>query len=86
MSADLTPVLDLLAVDGPATLLASLGDDVTGFVADLQLVLRLVGDLLQFHRFDDARQTLMRNELVRMQTMPGLPQFAVDRLDQLLAE
>ena len=50
------------------------------------LVLRLVGDLLQFHRFDDARQTLMRNELVRMQTMPGLPQFAVDRLDQLLAE
>lgn len=55
------------------------------FQVNPALVLRLVGDLLQFHRFDDARIALMRAELTRMRTMPGLPQFAAGRLDQLLA-
>jgi aminopeptidase N len=55
------------------------------FQVNPALVLRLVGDLLQFQRFDEARQTLMRSELTRMRTMPGLPQFAAGRLDQLLA-
>jgi len=55
------------------------------FQVNPALVLRLVGDLLQFHRFDDARVALMRAELTRMRTMPGLPQFAAGRLDQLLA-
>ena len=41
------------------------------------LAVRLVGDLLQFRRFDPHRQALMRAELERMAAMPGMPDFAV---------
>ena len=49
------------------------------------LVVRLVGDLLQFHRFDEHRRELMRAELSRMAGMPGMPDFAVGLVRQLLA-
>ena len=49
------------------------------------LVIRLVGDLLQFKRFDDARQALLRAELERMADAPGMPSFAVDIVRSLLA-
>lgn len=41
------------------------------------LVVRLVGDLLQFRRFDEERQVLLRAELERMAGAPGMPDFAV---------
>jgi hypothetical protein len=43
-----------------------------------------VGDLLQFHRFDPVRRELMRAELSRMAEMPGMPDFAVGIVRQLL--
>lgn len=48
------------------------------------LVVRLVGDLLQFRRFDHHRQALMRAELARMTEMPGMPEFAVGIVRSLL--
>ena len=48
------------------------------------LAVRLVGDLLQFRRFDPARQALLRAELERMVAMPGMPDFAVGIVQQLL--
>lgn len=49
------------------------------------LAVRLVGDLLQFKRFDERRSALMRAELERMVHMDGMPGFAVDILHGLLA-
>jgi aminopeptidase N len=49
------------------------------------LVIRLVGDLLQFKRFDDARQAMLRSELERMADAPGMPSFGVDIVRGLLA-
>ncbi|MBI4932810.1 MAG: aminopeptidase N C-terminal domain-containing protein [Actinobacteria bacterium] len=48
------------------------------------LAVRLVGDLLQFRRFDANRQALLRAELERMVTMPGMPDFAVGIVRGLL--
>jgi len=48
------------------------------------LVVRLVGDLLQFRRFDDHRQALLRGELERMADAPGMPAFAVGIVRHLL--
>jgi aminopeptidase N len=48
------------------------------------LAVRLVGDLLQFKRFDDHRQALLRTELERMVAMPGMPDFAVAIIQSLL--
>lgn len=48
------------------------------------LVVRLVGDLLQFRRFDEQRQALMRAELERMADAPGMPAFAVSIVRGLL--
>ncbi|MEI8237789.1 MAG: aminopeptidase N C-terminal domain-containing protein [Actinomycetota bacterium] len=48
------------------------------------LVVRLVGDLLQFQRFDEHRRSLMRAELERMASAPGMPDFAVGILRHLL--
>jgi len=50
------------------------------------LVIRLVGDLLQFQRFDDGRRSLMRAELTRMADIPGTPDFAVGIVRHLLAQ
>ncbi len=49
------------------------------------LAVRLVGDLLQFKRFDEHRSTLLRAELERMTHMQGMPDFAVGILQSLLA-
>ena len=49
------------------------------------LAVRLVGDLLQFRRFDPHRQSLLRAELERMADMQGMPDFAVGILRSLLA-
>ncbi len=49
------------------------------------LVIRLVGDLLQFKRFDEHRQALLRAELGRLVDAPGMPGFAVDIVRGLLA-
>ncbi|MFM7252830.1 MAG: aminopeptidase N C-terminal domain-containing protein [Ilumatobacteraceae bacterium] len=49
------------------------------------LAVRLVGDLLQFRRFDAHRAALLRAELERMADMPGLPDFAVGILRHLLS-
>lgn len=49
------------------------------------LAVRLVGDLLQFRRFDDHRQALLRAQLERMVAMDGMPDFAVGILQSLLA-
>ena len=49
------------------------------------LAVRLVGDLLQFKRFDEHRRTLLRAELERMAQMQGMPDFAVGILRSLLA-
>ncbi|MGA0893015.1 MAG: aminopeptidase N C-terminal domain-containing protein [Ilumatobacteraceae bacterium] len=49
------------------------------------LAVRLVGDLLQFKRFDEHRSGLLRAELERMAGMPGLPDFAVGILGHLLS-
>ncbi len=45
---------------------------------------RLVGDLLQFQRFDAHRSALLRVELERMADMQGMPDFAVGILRHLL--
>ena len=45
---------------------------------------RLVGDLLQFQRFDAHRSSLLRVELKRMADMQGMPDFAVGILRHLL--
>lgn len=50
------------------------------------LVVRLVGDLLQFTRFDGPRQALLRRELERMATAPGMPDFAVAIVNGLLTK
>mgnify|MGYP003337924127 FL=1 len=52
--------------------------------ANAGLAVRLVGDLLQFTRFDDHRSALLRAELERMVAMPGMPEFAVGILRHLL--
>ena len=49
------------------------------------VAVRLVGDLLQYRRFDEHRAALMRAELQRMAEMDGMPGFAVDILHGLLA-
>jgi len=49
------------------------------------LAVRLVGDLLQFKRFDPHRCGLLRLELERMAGMDGMPDFAVGILQSLLA-
>ncbi len=49
------------------------------------LAVRLVGDLLQFKRFDDHRQALLRTEMERMAAMDGMPDFAVGIIQSLLA-
>ena len=49
------------------------------------VVIRLVGDLLQFQRFDDHRRALLRAELERMADAPGMPDFAVGIVRGLLA-
>ena len=48
------------------------------------LVVRLVGDLLQFRRFDGLRQALLRGELERMADAPGMPAFAAGIVRHLL--
>lgn len=48
------------------------------------LAVRFVSDLLQFKRFDDHRSALLRAELERMATLPGMPDFAVGILRSLL--
>lgn len=48
------------------------------------LAVRFVSDLLQFRRFDDHRSAMLRTELERMATMPGMPDFAVGILRSLL--
>jgi aminopeptidase N len=48
------------------------------------LVVRLVGDLLQFRRFDEHRRALLRTELERMADAPGMPDFAVGMVRGLL--
>ena len=48
------------------------------------LVVRLVGDLMQFQRFDEHRRGLMRAELERMAAAPGMPDFAVGIVQRLL--
>jgi|GEM_PF-1732201 len=50
------------------------------------LVVRLVGDLLRFTRFDPERQALLRRELERMATAPGMPDFAVAIVNGLLTK
>ena len=50
------------------------------------LVIRLVGDLLQFTRFDAGRQALLRRELERMASAPGMPDFAVAIVNGLLTQ
>ena len=45
---------------------------------------RLVGDLLQFQRFDERRSALLRVELERLAALPDLPDFAGAILRQLL--
>lgn len=50
------------------------------------LAVRLVGDLLQFQRFDDTRRALLRAELSRMASADGMPAFAVGIIEQLLAQ
>lgn len=47
--------------------------------------IRLVGDLLQFKRFDSNRNALMRSELTRLTNVSGMPDFAVAVLRDLLA-
>jgi aminopeptidase N len=49
------------------------------------VVIRLVGDLLQYRRFDDQRHELLRAELERMADAPGMPDFAVGIVRNLLA-
>ncbi len=49
------------------------------------VVIRLVGDLLQFKRFDPARQAMLRAQLERMADAPGMPSFGVDIVRGLLA-
>ena len=49
------------------------------------LVVRLVGDLLQYRRFDEHRRALLRTELERMADAPGMPDFAVGIVRSLLA-
>jgi len=49
------------------------------------LAVRLVGDLLQFKRFDPHRSALLRSELERMTRMEGMPDFAVGIPNTLLA-
>ena len=49
------------------------------------MVIRLVGDLLQYQRFDDHRRALLRDELERMATAPGMPDFAVAIVRGLLS-
>lgn len=49
------------------------------------LAVRLVGDLLQFQRFDPARRALLRAELARLAEMDGMPDFAVSIVRSLLA-
>lgn len=49
------------------------------------VVIRLVGDLLQYRRFDDHRRELLRTELERMADAPGMPDFAVGIVRNLLA-
>ena len=49
------------------------------------VVIRLVGDLLQFQRFDEHRRALLRAELERMADAPGMPDFAVGIVRGLLA-
>lgn len=53
--------------------------------ANAGLAVRLVGDLLQFKRFDAHRSALLRAELERMTSMDGMPDFAVGILQSLLA-
>ena len=48
------------------------------------VVIRLVGDLLQFRRFDERRRALLRAELERMAAAPGMPDFAVGIVRGLL--
>jgi len=48
------------------------------------LVVRLVGDLLQYRRFDEHRRSLLRTELERMADAPGMPDFAVGIVRSLL--
>jgi aminopeptidase N len=53
--------------------------------ANAGLAVRLVGDLLQFHRFDEHRRALLRAELERMAGMDGMPDFAVGIIQSLLS-
>jgi aminopeptidase N len=48
------------------------------------LAVRLVGDLLQFQRFDPHRRDLLRGQLERIAAAPGLPPFATAIVRQLL--
>lgn len=48
------------------------------------LVARLVPDLLQMHRFDVARQTLMRGQLARIRSFDGVDRMVLHVIDQLL--
>ena len=41
---------------------------------------------LQFRRFDDHRSALMRAQIERMAEMPGMPDFAVGILRNLLQQ
>lgn len=52
-------------------------DELAALLAiDASAALRLVGDVLQFRRFDPTRQQLLRSELERLASAPGLPEFA----------
>lgn len=70
------------------------GDGYRAFVDELGILMptnaglavRLVGDLLQFRRFDAHRSALLRAELERMADMPGMPDFAVGIVRHLLSE
>ena len=61
--------------------------DEVGELAEVNpgVVLRLVGDLLQFQRFDPQRQQLLRTQLERVRSFTGLGPFALSVVDQLLA-
>jgi aminopeptidase N len=52
--------------------------------ANAGLAVRLVGDLLQFQRFDPHRRELLRAQLERIAEAPGLPPFATAIVRQLL--
>jgi len=50
-----------------------------------QVASRLITPLIQFKEFDEERQNLMKNELVRIQSTPKLARDLVEKLDAALS-